>query len=75
MNEVTLLLAVRGILDNSSSVLNSDLAQDIVTALKKHDLFIHSGEVRTIIEVEMRDCTPDFDAYIVYTDYIPDEEE
>lgn len=75
MDEISLLLTIREVLDSSTSVLNSDLSQDILEALKKSDLFIHSGRVCSIVEVAMRDCGPDYDAYLVYTDYEPEDEE
>lgn len=47
----------------------------MIAAMKEKDLFIHSGEVLDIVEVDMQDAGPDYDAYIVYTDAVLEEDE
>ena len=73
MDETDLAVAINDIIKNHDGH-SVNLTVKIMSMLKERELFIHNGNVYTVVEVDMMDGNSEYYSYTVYTEPIEEDE-
>ena len=73
MTETYLAVAINELIKNHDGP-PVNLTVKIMSLLKEQELFVHSGNIRDIIEIDMEDSGSEYWTYKVYVEPIEDAE-